>query len=105
MYMYACMYVCIYSDFIHQRCHQVYFYVSTSYIKLKSHLSALFGTLITQPCQHGLKQDLLKIESCVFEDHKVIFTSLYSTLCSSTGVPRRQRCKAAINPYNNWPVV
>ena len=49
------------------------------YIKLKSRLSVclsvcIFGTLITQPCQHGLKRDLLEMKAViVFEDHKVYF--------------------------------
>ena len=51
----------------------------TIIIKLKSRLSVcpsicIFGTQTTQPCLHGLKQDLLaQNESYVFEDHKVYF--------------------------------
>ena len=47
---------------------------------LKSRLSvcllALFGTLITQPCQHGLKQDLLKMKAVSLRLTNFIFTSL-----------------------------
>ena len=39
-------------------------------------LSALFGRLITQPCQHGLKQDLLEIKAVSLRITKFIFTSL-----------------------------
>ena len=39
-------------------------------------LSALFDTLITQPCQHGLKQDLLEMKAVPLRITKFIFTSL-----------------------------
>ena len=39
-------------------------------------LSALFGTLISQPCQHGLKRDLLEMKAVSLRITKFIFTSL-----------------------------
>ena len=38
--------------------------------------SALFGMLITQPCQHGLKWDLLEMKAMSLWITKFIFTSL-----------------------------
>ena len=38
--------------------------------------SALFGTLITQPCQHGLKRDLLEMKVVSLKMTKFIFTCL-----------------------------
>ena len=64
-------------------------------MKLKGHLSvclsARFGTLITQPCQHRL---LLKMNAVCLRITKCIFTSLYLqyTHCSLTGVFRRKGC-------------
>ena len=66
------------------------------YIKLKSRLSvclsALFDTLITQLCQHRLKRDLLKMKAVALKITKFILQA-HSTHRSSTGVPRRRRCK------------
>ena len=49
-------------------------------VKLKSCLSvclsALFGTLISHPCQHGLKRDLLEMKAVSLRITKFIFTSL-----------------------------
>ena len=39
-------------------------------------LSVLFGTLITQLCQHRLKQDLLEMKALFLRIAKCIFTSL-----------------------------
>ena len=53
---------------------------SLYYIKLKSRLSvrpsALFGTLISKPCQHGLKRDLLEMKAVSLRITKFIFKSL-----------------------------
>ena len=38
--------------------------------------SALFGTLITQQCQHGLKRDLLEMKVVSLKMTKFIFASL-----------------------------
>ena len=43
---------------------------------LSVRLSALFGTLISQPCQHVLKRDLLKMKAVSLRITKFIFTSL-----------------------------
>ena len=60
--------------------HMVKFYVFY-YIKLKSRLSVrpsvcIFGMLITQPCQHGLKRDLLEMKAVSLRIAKFTFTSL-----------------------------
>ena len=39
-------------------------------------LSALFGMLISQLCQHGLKWDLLEVKAVSLRITKFIFTSL-----------------------------
>ena len=43
---------------------------------LSVRLSALFGTLIAQPCQHRLKRDLLEMKAVSLKITKFVFTSL-----------------------------
>ena len=48
--------------------------------------SALFGTLISQPCQRGLKWDLLEKKAVSLRITKFIFKSLYVQLLIHTSV-------------------
>ena len=54
--------------------------ITIYHTKIKHHLSvclsALFVMLITQPCQHGLKQDLLKMKA-VSLMIKILFLQAY----------------------------
>ena len=42
--------------------------------------STLFGTMISQPCQRGLKRDLLEMKAVSLRITKFIFKSLYVQL-------------------------
>ena len=53
------------------------------YIKLKSRLSVCI-MLITQPCLHGLKRDLLDMEAVSLRITKFIFKSLHVQLLIHT---------------------
>ena len=52
-------------------------------VRLSVHPSALFGTLISQPCQQGLKRDLLETKAVSLRITKFIFKSLYVQLTSA----------------------
>ena len=46
--------------------------------------SALFGTLISQPCQHGLTRDLLEMKTVSLRITKFIFKSRHVQLLIHT---------------------
>ena len=55
----------------------LYHYTTNLLYKAEKKLSVcIFGTLITQPCQHRLKRDLLEMKAVSLRITKFIFTSL-----------------------------
>ena len=62
-----------------------------SWVGIEGCLSVcIFGMPITQQCLHPSKQGILEMKAVPLKNTKFIFTSLYRTHCSSTGVHKRQ---------------